>query len=152
MKYQKVLWKMHQGKLRRDLNKWAKFEERVLLFLLVPLLGPDFFFLDSRTAAALQCQLFSVPLFTVKLSLEVLSLLLRSSPSAVFSYTLWIFFLSLGILMFCVTVMWALLAMTQSSNSFTFETFNPLASLWGKEEEECCLVNSTRKLEIDSSA
>lgn len=133
MKYQKILWKMHQEKLRRELNKLAKFEERDLLFLLVPLLGPDFFFLDSRTSGALQCQLFSIPLFIVKSPLEVLSLLLRSSSTAVFSCRLWIFFLSLDILTFCVTVTWVLLAMNQSSNSFTFETFNPLASLWGRK-------------------
>lgn len=136
-------------RLRKELNKWAKFEERYLLFLLLPLLGPVFFFLDSRTSAETQCQLYSIPLFIVKSSLEVLSLLLRISPTAIFSYRLWILFLSLGILVFCLTVKWACLAMNQSS--FTFKTFNPLPSIWGKKEE-WCPANSVRKMEVEGSA
>jgi len=43
--------------------------------------------------------------------------------------------------------MWAFLAMNRSSNFFTFEIFNLLASLWRKKEEQHCPVNSVRKLE-----
>lgn len=47
------------------------------------------------------------------------------------------FFLSLDILIFFVTAIWAFLAMNQSSSYFTFETFNPLTSPW--ENKEKCI-------------